>query len=894
MKKIITKTTLLCILSVLFAMSVKAQSVSGVAFSGKDSITLGVDSTAILTAIVSPHHAVDKSVVWMTTNKLIVDTVSVVEDTICNIKGIGVGEAKIIVMTREGNFRDTCVVKVVIPVDSVKLKEHHLTMILGHDTSLISTIFPSEPTNDDVIWSSSNPSVVDIIRVTDDSICTIKALRLGKATLFVTSVDGAKKDSCIVTVNALPIENFTLSSDSIKYMRLGSDTTLSARVAPLGETNDSVRWYSADHTIVEITSSGYDTVCAFTAKGIGATYIYGVSFVDRDKKDSCFVSVVGVPVTGVSLNTDRLELEIRTDTTLKAQIMPFDATNDSIRWTSSDSTTIDIVSAESAKNDTICTIRAKRSGGAYIYAQTFEGAYKDSCFVTVLIPVDSIVLNSTAVRMNLKEDTTYVLKAKIYPDSATQPFISPLEWVNKEEHLVKIDSVAQDTLCYIKALSAGVDTFYVETAGGVRSKWCYVTVDPRIVDSVRITKNNDPETQDTLFLAVNASVELRVTVYPSNATNDTLTLTSNDPAVLRIDSLEGGTYINALQEGTATLYAVATDGSGQKDSCIVKVRTVPATGIRLNVDTLYVYEEHVDSIIATILPLHATDKGITWRHSDVRGEILDIQPAKNDSVYKFKAIKADTALIFAYAGTVESGIKDSCVVIVKEPFVFLESDLVAVDGRIIMSLKIPEGVTFSGSFELQLPKGFGLTLEGGGYKTKLSDDYKEVSALTVTSRNDSTYLFEINPKTAPANSSRLRTASEEGIREALVIYYTIYDNALENSTDTYEVRFVDIDFLLSDETGIKEKQLKLEIKVFKDGTGNEPLEDGKQILVYAKAQRLYVNTAEAETVYVYSSDGSLILVKNKVEGPALFDLNTEAKILFVKGSSGWTQKVMNR
>ncbi|MDR2776377.1 MAG: hypothetical protein LBC19_16895, partial [Tannerella sp.] len=488
MEKMITKTALLFVLSVFFAISIKAQIVSGVSLSGKDTITLGVDSTAILAAIISPPNATNKSVVWTTTDKLIVDTVSVVEDTICEIKGTGVGEAKIIVQTKEGNFRDTCVVNVVIPVDSVTLENDSLTMILGHDTALISKIYPPAPTNGEMIWTNSDPSVIEIVSVTDDSICSIKALKLGVATLFVTSsFDGLKKDSCVVTVKALPVENLTLSHDSIKYMRLGSDTALIARVVPFGETNDSVIWTSDDHTVVEVTSSGYDTVCTVGAKGIGTTYIYAVSLVDRDKKDSCFVSVVGVPVEGISLLVDSLDLKVHNDTALIARITPFDATNDSIRWTSSDSTIIDIITAQPLKNDTVCTVIANKSGGAYIYAQTFEGGYKDSCFVSVIVPVDSVVLNSSAVGMNLKNDTVCVLKAKVYPDSAT--FKSPLRWVNKNESIARIDSVKNDTLCYMKALAPGLDTLYAVTDDGVESRYCFITVGPRLADSVRIAKN---------------------------------------------------------------------------------------------------------------------------------------------------------------------------------------------------------------------------------------------------------------------------------------------------------------------------------------------------------------------------------------------------------------------
>jgi uncharacterized protein YjdB len=739
MKKMITKTALLLLFSVFFVTGMKAQHVSGVALSN-DTITLGVDSTAILTATISPSNAENTAMVWSTTDAAVADTVSVTGNT-CTIKGISVGEAKIIVTTDEGYFRDTCVVRVVIPVDSVTLEHDSLTMILSSDTTLIAKIYPPDPTNGEMLWTSSEPSVVDIVSVTDDSICSISALRLGIATIFVESVDGAKRDSCVITVNADPVDSLVLSTDSIKGLPLGSDTTLTARVEPFGRTNDSVVWKSGDITVVEIISSGYDTVCTIKAISSGNTYIHAYSVVDGDKKDSCYVSVAIIPATGISLNTDSIDLRVHTDTVLIAGITPPDATNDSIRWTSSDSTTIDIISDPSLQYDVTCAITASKSGSAYIYAQTVDGGYKDSCFVSVIVPVDSIVLDSLTIRMDLKADTTALLKARIFPDSAT--FI-PLEWrqVNAAGNVVRIDSIRQDTLCYIKALASGVDSLYVVAADGLESTFrCYVTVAPRLADSVRISTTG-AVVNDTLNLNVGDSSRLTVSVYPANVTNDTVTLTSSASQILRIDSLPGGVFVKALSDGVATVSAVSADGSGQKDSCVVKVRSVPATGIRLNKDdTLYVNKGSVDSLVATILPSNATDKTVIWRSDDVAGDVLDID-SYVDSIYKFTALKVDTVLVYAYAGLPANGIKDSCFVIVRE------------------------------------------------------------------------------------------------------------------------------------------------------STGNEPLEKAR-VFAYTKDRRLYVNTAKAETVYVYSSNGSLLFVKNKAEGVIVIELNVEDKILFIKGSSGWAQKVVN-
>ncbi|MDR1525884.1 MAG: hypothetical protein LBS79_11625, partial [Tannerella sp.] len=135
MKIRITKRTVLMLaFSAFFFINVKAQIVTGVQLN-KDTITLGVDSMDILVANVLPSDAANKSVEWKITDVSKIDTV-MTDDTTCMITGKVVGETKLIVRTHPTNYRDTCVIKVIIPVDSVRLKDHSLDMILGHDTTL--------------------------------------------------------------------------------------------------------------------------------------------------------------------------------------------------------------------------------------------------------------------------------------------------------------------------------------------------------------------------------------------------------------------------------------------------------------------------------------------------------------------------------------------------------------------------------------------------------------------------------------------------------------------------------------------------------------------------------------------------------------------------------------
>lgn len=914
MKKIL----LLFVSCILISVSMQGQ-VNGVTLS-PDTINILANSTPVqITATVDVEGSFSDSVEWILDERyssiVAIDTTTTASDKECIIiPGMDGGEAKIVVMTKSGGHTATCVVNVFVPVTDMELDETTISLDLleNNNSSLVARILPLNATNDSVKWVSRNPSVVNIMSTEEnqyDPNCYFEALKPGSVYIVGETVDGGFRDSCLVTVTAETILEFALNHDTID-MDKGSDTTLIVQIRPLEGTYKFADWEIEDTNILERTSvPGYDTIFDFRAKNVGTTKVIVIDY-ERQKKDTCVVRVHGIRLSGMSLDKDTIILDNKhkTDSLLTAILNPQDVTNDSIIWSTGDASIVRLDTTASNKYNPTCKIQAGYSGETYIYATAVDSVgvehYKDTCYVRVIVPVDSIVLsadilggvkfeeNFRMIDMNLVADSVAKITATVYPDTATAEAYGPLVWRKFDPELSRLDATDDNTESTITALWSGVDTLVVTTADGtISSDYLFIHIDIRDVDSVKINVDEDlPVVEDTIQLNVNDSFELATTVYPWNATNDTLQLSVAGTNIVTVDSTENGVFVKALSSGTAIVYVAPTDGgSGKKDSCIIKVSSVPVSGISLNKDTVYVYENRMDSVLATVTPANATDKSVTWTSSD--NTIVRVETSTGtDTLCLFKALKADTAVIRAEI----NGLKDSCVIIVKEQLVVIEADTTATNTGIIeFSLSIPTDVAFTGgSFELQLPKGFGLTrAEGDGYATVLADAFKESLDLDIIRLTDSTYIFDINPIVEPTSGSMLRSGT---MTKVMDIAYTIYDNGLVGSSAIYTIKFKDVHFEFSDETEINEDQVDVEVKVYKSDTGNEMVDGQDASSAYLIDGSLYVNSDKMETIYVYSLNGSLVFTGNKTEGQAVFNVNTSEKVLIVKGSSGWASKVANR
>ncbi|WPC40170.1 Ig-like domain-containing protein [Clostridium sp. JS66] len=169
-------------------------------FLNKKKATIKVGESDTLVAKILPQNATNKKVIWKSDN----EKVAVVSEN-GEVKALSTGNAKIIVTTLDGPFKDSCDIKVIaantIPVTGVCIDKKLLTLKNGESKTLTATVTPDKATNKKIVWKSSNPSIATVDengKVTAN--ITSKLIFVGFVKITATTVDGNYQDEDIITV----------------------------------------------------------------------------------------------------------------------------------------------------------------------------------------------------------------------------------------------------------------------------------------------------------------------------------------------------------------------------------------------------------------------------------------------------------------------------------------------------------------------------------------------------------------------------------------------------------------------------------------------------------------------------------------------------------------------
>jgi len=343
----------------------------------------------------------------------------------------------------------------VIPVTDVTLNRTEATLNVGDYIDLLATVSPSDATDKRVKWLSSNNSIATV-----DSSGHVVAKGVGEVRIIVSTVDGDHTAECAVTVTSTPhpiihVTDVTLDK-KVATMKVGDSLRLVATVSPSNADDKTVTWQSDDPTVATVDANG--NVRAISAGDAAITVIT----VDGKKTATCVVSVTDSPqpvihVTSVELNTTSATLNVGGALDLVAEVKPADATDKSVKWSSSD----DSIATVNAVGHVV----AKAAGTVTITVTTNDRSKTATCEITVKdIPVESITLDKTS--LSLTVGGSYKLKATVVPSDV--PFV--LEWSSSDTSVATVDQDGN-----VKAVSKGSAVITV-ASGGVKAT-CSVSVD---------------------------------------------------------------------------------------------------------------------------------------------------------------------------------------------------------------------------------------------------------------------------------------------------------------------------------------------------------------------------------------------------------------------------------
>ena len=544
------------------AVTVNPISITSIALD-KASLSMTKGGTATLVATITPSNATYQTVTW-TSSSTSVATV----DSNGKVTAVGGGSATI--TATAGGKSATCAVAVTVPVTGVSLNKTSLSLAKGSTQTLTATITPSDATNKNVTWTSSNTSVATV-----DASGKVTAVASGNATITVKTVDGGKTAACSVTVT-VPVTGVSLNMSSLSLTK-GSTETLMATINPSDATNKSVTWTSSNTSVATVDSNGKVTAEA------GGSATITVKTADGNKTATCSVTVT-VPVTGVSLNKTSLSLAKGSTETLIATITPSDATNQSVTWTSSNTSVATV--------DSNGKVTAEAGGSATITVKTADGNKTATCAVTVTVPVTGVNLNKTS--LSLRMGSTQTLTATITPSDATNKSVT---WTSSNTSVATVDSNGKVT-----AVGGGSATITVKTADGNKTATCTVTV------SVPVTGVSLNKT--SMSLTKGSTQTLTATITPSDATNKNVTWTSSNTSVATVDA---SGKVTAVGGGSATITVKTVDGN-KTATCTVTV-TVAVTGVTLNKSAITLPIGGTETLIHSILPSDATNQSVTWSTS---------------------------------------------------------------------------------------------------------------------------------------------------------------------------------------------------------------------------------------------------------------------------------------
>jgi uncharacterized protein YjdB len=426
---------------------------------------------------------------------------------------------------------------------------------LGGTLQLSATVLPANATNKTVNWSIS--SGTDKASINSSGLVT--AMDNGTAVARATANDGSGIFGTItITISdqIIPVTAINVSGGTI-ISTDGGTLQLSAVVLPSNATNTAITWSisnGADKASVNstglVTALDNGTAVARATANDGSG-IFGVLTITISNQIN---PVTSITITGgTAITTDGGSLQ------LSAAVLPANATNKTVSWSISSGNDKATVSSTGR-------VTALANGTAVVLATANDGS---GIYGSLTISITNQVIQVTGISVTGSGGATAIttnggslqLIAAVVPANATNRTVT---W----------------------SISGGTDKASVSSSGlvtaldnGIAIAMATANDGSGIYGTLTIIISNQVINVTTILVTgaegattinkYNGTLQLYANVLPENATNRTViwSITSG----IDLASISSTGLVTAVDTGTVTARAAATDGSGIYGSLVISI-----------------------------------------------------------------------------------------------------------------------------------------------------------------------------------------------------------------------------------------------------------------------------------------------------------------------------------
>ena len=279
---------------------------------------------------------------------------------------------------------------------------------------LVATITPADATNKNITWSTSDNTIATVSATETTASgtpltasITVTAVKAGTATITATAVGGESKTAtCAITVEQ-HVKTISLNKTATS-LKVNDTEKLTVTITPSDVTQKykTVFWTSSNNDVATVDSSG-----TVTAVGVGTASIKVMTL--DEKTATCNVTVSTQAVTSVEILNAPTKMTIGTKATLTASVLPNNATDKSVTWTSSNNSiaTVSQTGEVTAIKDGTVTITLRSVSNQSV---------ADTCSITIeKIPVTSVSIVKDEYEYEVGD--MFLIEYVVLPDNATYP-----------------------------------------------------------------------------------------------------------------------------------------------------------------------------------------------------------------------------------------------------------------------------------------------------------------------------------------------------------------------------------------------------------------------------------------------------------------------------------------